>query len=48
MKSVFSNDVSTGKGDFWSFTSYFVFVAQYSLTVFLYDLSGQYLFHIYF
>ena len=29
-KSIFSNDVSTGKGDFWDSTSSFVFVPQYS------------------
>ena len=29
MKSSFSNDVSTEKGDIWNFTSYFVFFPQY-------------------
>ena len=29
MRSVFSNDVSTRKGEFWNFTSSFFFVTQY-------------------
>ena len=35
MNSSFSYDVSTGKGDFWKLTSYFVFVNQYYWMMFL-------------
>ena len=34
MKSSFSDDVYTGKADFWSFTSYFFFFPRYPFIVF--------------
>ena len=42
MKSKFWKDVSTGKGDFWNFTSYFVFFPNIPEWFFWwYDLPDQ-------